>query len=200
MNDSKEDGDTARCPSHTALSVARHRADHQLFESGVLLEDTVVSRLLGEAEARDKRGLRKARSPLSRKVRTFLCLRSLVAEREAMRFVAENQHAQIVVLGAGLDTFAIRERVALDEAAARVYEVDLRATQQWKRLRLRACCIEEPSFLRFASMDLEREQGQFVQSLAQSTDFDVERGAFFMVLGVVRLTPCGRVHSAHLLH
>src|SRR4051812_5984392 len=100
-------------PSHTALAVARHRALHQSLDDPLVLVDPLVTALIGKDSLRitNKRARRKLTSPLARKVRTFLCMRSHLAEAKVMHFVESdtlNGDKQVVLVGAGLDTFAMR--------------------------------------------------------------------------------------------
>jgi methyltransferase (TIGR00027 family) len=84
---------------------------------------------------------------------------------------------QVVVLGAGLDTFSLRNPYA--DLGVRVFEVDYPATQQWKRERLRQAGLAIPGSLTFAPVDFER------QSLAdglEAAGFDADRPAFFQWL------------------
>src|SRR6266404_1449085 len=55
---------------------------------------------------------------------------------------------QVVVLGAGLDTFSLRNPFAGE--GVRVFEVDYPATQAWKRERLKQAGLEMPPSLTFA--------------------------------------------------
>ena len=54
---------------------------------------------------------------------------------------------QVVVLGAGLDTFSLRNPFA--DLGVRVFEVDYAATQVWKRERIKAAGLVEPQSLVF---------------------------------------------------
>ena len=69
--------------------------------------------------------------PLSR-LRFFVAVRHRFAEDVVAAAVARGVR-QVVVLGAGLDTFAYRH----PHEGLRVYEVDFPATGAWKRERLR---------------------------------------------------------------
>jgi methyltransferase (TIGR00027 family) len=87
---------------------------------------------------------------------------------------------QVVVLGAGLDTFSLRNSHAGQDV--RVFEVDYPATQGWKRERLKQAGLAVPPSLTFAPVDFER------QSLADglsAAGFQASRPAFFQWLGVV---------------
>ena len=92
---------------------------------------------------------------------------------------------QIVVLGAGLDTFALRNPHAAQRV--RVFEVDYPATQDWKRERLTQAGLDLPASLTFAPVDFER---QGLADGLKAAGFDPGRPAFFQWLGVVPyLTP-----------
>src|SRR4030043_1535091 len=62
---------------------------------------------------------------------------------------------QYVILGAGLDTFALRRPDLL--SGIRVYEIDHPETQSWKRERLIQLGHKLPDALEFISADLEHE-------------------------------------------
>jgi methyltransferase (TIGR00027 family) len=86
---------------------------------------------------------------------------------------------QLVVLGAGLDTYAYRTSLA---GTLRIFEVDHPATQAWKRQRLAEVAIPMPRQLTFVPVDFERE------SLADgltTAGFDPAQQTFFTWLGVV---------------
>jgi len=110
-------------------------------------------------------------------LRTSLVVRSQLVEDQCRAAVAQGV-LQTVILGAGLDTFAYRHPPV---APARVFEVDLPPTQQWKRDRLREAGMAEPAGLRFVPVDFERTSLQ--QGLADA-GFDATRPAFYSWLGV----------------
>jgi methyltransferase (TIGR00027 family) len=85
-----------------------------------------------------------------------------------------------VILGAGLDTFALR-RTDLSERL-RVFEIDRAAEQASKRARLAAARIAEPANLHFLVADFER--GTAGEVLARSPAWRRDRSAFFSWLGV----------------
>jgi methyltransferase (TIGR00027 family) len=112
-------------------------------------------------------------------MRLFVTARSRFSEDALAASVARGVR-QVVVLGAGLDTFSLRNPFA--EKGVRVFEVDHPATQAWKRERLEQAGIALPALLTFAPVDFER------QSLAEglaNAGFDRNRPAFFQWLGVV---------------
>jgi len=163
-------------PSRMALMVARQRAAHQLIDGGAILEDRFAVKILGEAES----GLREFANgqPMASIGRLFTAARSRIAE-DALARAVERGVRQVVILGAGLDTFALRNP---HSARIRIFEVDHPATQAWKRQRLAEADLAAPSWLTFVPMDFEREELQ-----EKLNGAGLERGspAFFTWLGVV---------------
>ena len=89
-------------PSHTALGAATYRAIHQTVESGIIFSDPFASRILDdETRARlDEIAADASRRPM----RLFVAARSRFSEDVLAACVARGVR-QVVVLGAGLDTF-----------------------------------------------------------------------------------------------
>jgi len=104
--------------------------------------------------------------------------RARFAEESLEKAVAEGVQ-QYVVLGAGLDTFALRRGDLLDRI--RVIEVDHPATQAVKRQRLAAMGLLPPPALHFVAVDFARED---LPHALSSSCFDPELPAFFSWLGV----------------
>jgi methyltransferase (TIGR00027 family) len=141
-----------REPSRTAFAAAAYRALHQVMEAGVLFQDPLALPLLGmEAEA-------LLQSPMAeearRGIRFFVVARSRIAEEALRQGVETRGVGQLVVLGAGLDTFAYRNPF---EGRLKVFEVDHPATQAWKRRRLEEAGIAIPKSVVYAPVDFERE-------------------------------------------
>jgi methyltransferase (TIGR00027 family) len=92
-------------PSRTALGAAAHRAAHQVLENGRIFSDPLALRILG-ADA--EKAISTAQTDLSgRRLRLFIAARSRFAE-DALTVAIERGVRQVVVLGAGLDTYAYR--------------------------------------------------------------------------------------------
>jgi methyltransferase (TIGR00027 family) len=164
-------------PSRTALAAATHRAAHQILEHGRIFADPLALPILGQspsAVARDAEA-----HPARRGMRAFIAARSRFAETMLEAGVAERGVTQLVVLGAGLDTFAYRNPLA---DRLRVFEVDHPATQAWKRHRLGDAGIAIPDSVVYAPVDFERDA--LLDGLA-AAGFDPARRTFFMWLGVV---------------
>ncbi len=163
--------------SRTALMVARQRAAHQALDHGSILNDPFAMKILGEDE---KDVLQFANQhPLASIGRLITTARSRIAE-DALSGAVERGIRQVVILGAGLDTFALRNPHGAVEI--RIYEVDHPATQAWKGRRLAEAQIALPPWLIFVPVDFE--QDDLGEKLA-AAGFQQNSPAFFTWLGVV---------------
>jgi len=164
-------------PSRTALMIARQRAAHQLLDHGSILNDPFALKILREDE---KDVLQFAnKHPLASIGRLFTAARSRIAE-DALSKAVERGVRQIVILGAGLDTFALRNPHGARNI--RIYEVDHPATQAWKRQRLAEAQIALPPWLTHVPVDFERDD---VGEKLVDAGFQKNSLAFFTWLGVV---------------
>jgi methyltransferase (TIGR00027 family) len=162
-------------PSRTARAAAFHRAAHQVLEHGRIFADPLALRILGEDA--DTIAREAEQRPSGRRMRIFIAVRTRFAE-DALAAAVDHGVRQLVVLGAGLDTYAYRGAL---RDRLRVFEVDHPATQTWKRRRLAEAAIPLPACLTFAPIDFERE------TLAGGLDaagFDPAQPTFFTWLGV----------------
>jgi methyltransferase (TIGR00027 family) len=163
-------------PSRTAWAAAAHRAAHQVLENGRLFADPHALRILGkEAEAAVQKAVAQ---PSSQKMRIFVAARTRFAE-DALAAAVERGVQQLVILGAGLDTYVYRNAMP---DRLHVFEVDHPATQAWKRQRLADADISIPDSLTFAPIDFEH---QTLGSGLTAVGFDASHQTFFTWLGVV---------------
>ena len=164
-------------PSRTALMIARQRAAHQVLDRGAILHDPFAIKILREDE---KVVLQFANQhPLASIGRLLTAARSRIAE-DALSKAVDRGVRQIVILGAGLDTFALRNpHGALD---IRIYEVDHPATQAGKLERLAEAQIALPPWLICVPVDFERDD---VGEKLAAAGFQQNSPAFFTWLGVV---------------
>jgi len=163
-------------PSRTAWAAAAHRAAHQVLEGGRIFADPLALRILGqdaEAVVRDAE-----QHPTGRIMRRFIAVRTRFAE-DSLAAAVERGVRQLVVLGAGLDTYGYRSPFC---DRLRVFEVDHPATQGWKRERLREAGIAVPASLTFAPVDFEQQT--LADGLA-AAGFEPALETFFTWLGVV---------------
>jgi len=163
-------------PSRTARAAAFHRAAHQVIESGAIFRDPLAVRILGQDAAAIAR--EAAEHPSGRRMRIFIAIRTRFAE-DALAAAVNSGVSQLVVLGAGLDTYAYRGALA---GRLRVFEVDHPATQAWKRECLAEAAVPVPDTLTFAPTDFER---QTLAGGLAAAGFDRGRQTFFTWLGVV---------------
>src|SRR6202453_276248 len=164
-------------PSRTALMVARQRAAHQVLDHGSILYDPFAMKILREDE---KDVLQFANAhPLASIGRLFTTARSRIAE-DALSRAVESGVRQIVILGAGLDTFALRNPHGAQQI--RIYEVDHPAAQAWKLERLAEAQIALPPGLIVVPVDFERDD---VGEKLVAAGFQQNSPAFFTWLGVV---------------
>jgi methyltransferase (TIGR00027 family) len=163
-------------PSRMALMVARQRAAHQLLDHGAILDDPFAMKILRE----DERDLLQFanKHPLASIGRLLTAARSRIAE-DALSKAVERGVRQVVILGAGLDTFALRNPHA---ARISIFEVDHPATQAWKRQRLVGAELAPPPWLTFVPVDFEQDD---LQQKLSSAGFQRTSAAFFTWLGVV---------------
>jgi len=164
-------------PSRTALMIARQRAAHQVLDHGSILDDPFAMKILREDE---KEVLQFANGhPLASIGRLVTTARSRIAE-DALSRAVDGGIRQIVILGAGLDTFALRNPHGAREI--HIYEVDHPATQAWKRQRLAEAQIALPPWLILVPVDFERDD---VGEKLVAGGFQQNSPAFFTWLGVV---------------
>ena len=152
---------------------------HQLYDHPRILDDPFAVRIIGaqgEAEIRTHRW--RFDTPLARHLRAFVTARSRVAE-EALDLAIARGVRQYVVLGAGLDTFALRN--PYPASLLRIFEVDHPATQALKRSRLAAAAIASPEALTFVPVNLET---QSLEVALCEAGLRSDTAVFFSWLGV----------------
>jgi methyltransferase (TIGR00027 family) len=185
--------------SKTALMTSFFRAYHYAHASPRIVEDSLAGALLstrereaiegGLLEGLARRDPEFVRSGADRATLIGFVMRDLPAisiilararyAEDTLTEAMRNGVAQYVVLGAGLDTFALR-RPDLSERL-QVFEIDYPATQAFKRQRLQEAGIAVPPNLHFVPADLEREG--IGESLSRMP-YDRAKPAFFSWLGV----------------
>jgi methyltransferase (TIGR00027 family) len=153
----------------SAWRVALRRAAHQLFDRPVVFDDPYAVPLLGAAGAEAlQRTPRGPQRQWSRSLRAFAVARSCVAEEQLAIAVAGGV-TRYWLLGAGLDTFALRN----PWPHVRVVEVDQAPMQAWKRELMQAAGIHVP-----------QHWVQRPGDLAQWRAEDTAEAAFVSLLGV----------------
>lgn len=149
-------------PSRTAYATALMRALHvHLDGAPPVLDDRVAFELLPEYLQRSiRRRAAFARAwpmrlrpqdPAASAMRGQIVVRARYAE-DCLTQSRKDGVTRYVILGAGLDTFALRQ----PEPAISVLEIDHPATQRWKQQLLRKRAITQPPTLTFQPVDFER--------------------------------------------
>src|SRR5262249_55108911 len=154
-------------PSATAMTAARQRAAHMLWDdvpkifqdplalglSGVESEGALQATLEAMQAAHARRSTPEVAQVNYRCARASMVVRQRYAE-DALEEAVESGVRQYAILGAGLDSFAYR-RLDLG-SVLHVFEVDHPATQAWKRARLHDLHVTLPSNLTFIPLDFEQ--------------------------------------------
>ncbi len=164
-------------PDNTAVRTALWRALHvQADAPPHVFEDEVGLKLAGPEQGwRDRPDM----SAFTRPFRASIVARARfieeLVEEEAARGVG-----QYVILGAGLDTFALRR----PELAARlvVFEIDRPGPQAWKRRRLIELGLGVPGNLRLVPVDFEA--GEAWRERLAAAGFAAHRPAVVASTGV----------------
>ncbi|WP_040811991.1 class I SAM-dependent methyltransferase [Nocardia concava] len=159
-------------PSRTALGAARYRADHQTLDGASIFRDPLAAVIVTSGNEPDGRVDEVA----GRGIRLFIAARSRYTE-DALADAYRAGVRQVLVLGAGLDTFAYRN----PHPGLRVFEVDHPDTQAWKRKRLADSGIDIPDSVTYLGVDFERDT---LEHVLAASDFDTAQPAFVIWLGV----------------
>jgi methyltransferase (TIGR00027 family) len=188
--------------SRTALGTAYMRAAHQILDAPPrILEDPLALRLLGPAAVqRINATVERCQTPAMRALRAHVVLRSRFAE-DRLAAAVHRGVTQYILLGAGFDTFALRQP---DWALPlRILEVDHAGTQTTKRTQLAAAGLTMPENAAFATIDFEHETLRddlllYQVSLDEPTFFSwlgvtmyLKEDAIDAVLRSVAAFPCG---------
>ena len=165
--------------SNSARTAAAARAAHLIVDQPpTIFSDTLAADLLGD-EADEYVSYHRVHGThlVLAAARGQVVCRSRFAE-DSLAAAVRRGIGQYVILGAGLDSFAYRSVLS---PQVRVFEVDQRATQEWKRRQLAAARIAEPDNLVFVACDFEA--GSLADDLVHG-GLDPAEPAFVSWLGV----------------
>jgi methyltransferase (TIGR00027 family) len=142
--------------SHTALGTAYLRAAHQLLDAQPLLfDDPVALPLLGlEGLKLIQDTADNYQTPEMLALRAHVVLRSRFTEDRLAAAVSRGI-TQYVILGAGFDTFALRQPAWAKNI--KIIEVDHAGTQTMKRSYIAAAGLAMPENAVFADINFENE-------------------------------------------
>jgi methyltransferase (TIGR00027 family) len=156
------------------------RAAHQLFDGEPkILRDAPIVQMMGPAAVERISAVRdELQAPGSRALRAHIVTRSRFAEDQLAEAV-ERGVRQYVLLGAGLDTFALRQPEWAREL--RIVEIDHPASQTAKRELVAVAGLTVPDNVVFAPVDLELVS---LRDALADGGVDLAQPVFFSWLGV----------------
>lgn len=99
---------------------------------------------------------------------------------DGLKAAIERGVRQYVILGAGFDTFALRQENLPQDFT--IFEVDHPATQAFKQNRLKEMGIELPANVKFVPVDFQHDS---LRDELTNSGFDFRKLAYFSLLGVV---------------
>jgi methyltransferase (TIGR00027 family) len=168
--------------SRTIDRPALMRAAHQLLddEPKIFRDPFAVGITDGASRAEIESRASELLTPACKLLRSAFVLRSRYAEDELASAIQKGA-SQYVLLGAGLDTFALRQPA--HAADLRIFEVDHPATQRWKLSLLRSRGAKLPRNLAHVPVDLQVEA---LDEPLRRAGFDRRKPAFFSWLGVTQ--------------
>lgn len=169
--------------SRTAQAAAAFRASHHLYAQPWVFEDPFALALTSRGwravlSNRVTHWLVIGRARRSLKpVLAQVLVRSRFAE-DALGKALANGIQQYVIVGAGLDSYALRHPDSTGHV--RVFEVDHPDTQRAKRQRLQALALSLPANLEFVGVDFEK---QALGAALGASSYRSDAPAFFSWLG-----------------
>jgi methyltransferase (TIGR00027 family) len=162
-----------RRASQTAVAAAITRAIH--YKSGgepKILRDSISARLLGSDLPSETR-------PGGTETEAGVLLRSRFAE-DRLAEAVQRGVSQLVILGAGLDSFAYRQPSWAH--GLRIFEVDHPESLADKKRRLAAGSVFVPGNVAFIPIDFERTT---LREGLRDSSLDFAKPTFFTCLGVL---------------
>lgn len=177
--------------SRTAIVTAYLRAAHQIIDSGPrVLDDPIALKILGAgAEERILSNKDRYLSPEAKALRAHVVLRSRYAE-DRLGVSIERGISQYVLVGAGFDTFALRQPHWA--AGLRIIEADHPDTQRNKLSRIMDAGIPVPGNVVFVGIDFEQETLR--EGLSRAS-VRTDEPTFFSWLGVTMYLTEGAIDS-----
>ncbi len=176
MNDSNE--------SVTAKLCSYARANHSFCEGCKIFDDSYAYKLMGSREYKETEKILAEKffiSDTNDFVNKYICPivlpRSAYSESRLLQFLTQYGKIQYVILGAGMDTFSIRNK----NKDIDIFELDHPLTQKYKLKRIHDIDIEIPSNVSFLPINFEQEE---IKNVLSESKFDFKKPSFFSFLGV----------------
>jgi len=195
--------------SRTALMTAYIRGYHALNNDPKIFDDSIGYRLVPPParEALEKHLIRTAAQmaperagecideQAALKLGVHIMAGSILAraryvEDKLVEVIHDKGVCQYIILGAGLDTFALR-RPDLAHIL-QVFEIDHPASQAGKRAALKQAGLEEPANLHFIPIDFNL---QSLSSALKDSAYDPQVPSFFCWAGVTHYLPREAIYA-----
>jgi len=184
--------------SRTALINAYVRGYHAEHDNPKIFNDFLAFRLLTEMERESIEQMFLAHAPsqlfpdkasalawlMQIMAGNPICLSRARFTEDSLEDAVKKGVKQYVILGAGMDTFALRRLDLLDQL--KVFEVDHPATQAFKRQRINESGLKQPSNLEFIPIDFTKDN--LLKEL-KSSSFNPQIPTFYSWLGVTYYLP-----------
>ena len=184
--------------SATALGASLVRMVHTRFDSPALIDDDWGEQLVTDAERemlvratmklldpveREQLAAMSSEEAMARAWRSHPSYGTIIIRQrfteDALAAAVARGVRQYVIVGAGMDSFALRRPVFADELT--VFEIDHPATQKFKLARLAERGLALPAKTHYLAADLTEEP---LNTALQRVPFEAGRTAFFSLLGV----------------
>lgn len=168
-----------------AAAAAAVRAAHRIHEQSVIFDDPYAIHLTSPKWrfiAQNKRLFQLIVKRLLRVLRPMhgqVLARSRYSEDRLTNAISAGT-SQYVILGAGLDSFALRRRDL--SSVVKIYEIDHPETQQLKKNRLDSLGIEKLTNVEYIAADFEQDT---IADVLNSSTFNPHKPTFFSWLGTI---------------
>jgi methyltransferase (TIGR00027 family) len=166
--------------SQTAIFAAQVRAAHAVLDKDPIFEDPYAM-VLANASESDIRDLFAVIPEACARVARVLPNQRARFTDEEVESAVRRGVGQYIILGAGLDSFALRRPDLM--TSIEVFEVDHPATQEWKRQRINEADLNLPANLHFVGMDFSTNDGLALRMT--EAGFDPQRSSIWSWMGVV---------------
>jgi methyltransferase (TIGR00027 family) len=151
-----------------------------MHENAHILVDDFAQRLIGISDPNQLlEGLRRWSTPSPARVCAYFALRHRFAE-DRLQQALERGVRQIILLGAGLDSLALRRPTLATEV--RLVEVDHPDSQRWKLARMEELSLETPSVV-YVPIDFGKES---LEVRLAGSGVKLDQPTYFSWLGVTQ--------------
>jgi methyltransferase (TIGR00027 family) len=168
-------------PSRTAIAAAAARAAHlHMHESAHIHVDNYAQQLIAAPDPTQLlESVRQWNTPSPARVCAYFALRHRFAEDQLQQAIDRGVR-QIILLGAGLDSLALRRPALAKEA--RLVEVDHPDSQSWKLARLEELGLVTPSVI-YVPVDFGSDN---LEARLNASGLGLDEPTYFSWLGVTQ--------------